>query len=156
METDPSFKQLIPYVVLQWNGRVFHYRRGNAGTEARLRAKRSIGLGGHICAEDGDRSEDPYRTGMLRELNEEVVLETTYVERCVGVINDDRTPVGQVHLGVVHVLDLESPNAHCREAGLQEEGFSPLADLRPNASEFETWSQLLLEAPLISLFSKRL
>ncbi|MFM8273462.1 MAG: phosphoesterase, partial [Gemmata sp.] len=38
VETDPEFKQLIPYIVLKCGERVFHYRRGAAGTEKRLEA----------------------------------------------------------------------------------------------------------------------
>src|SRR5581483_2582067 len=52
VETDPGFKQLIPYVVLRWRDQVFHYTRGRKGTETRLRALRSIGVGGHISATD--------------------------------------------------------------------------------------------------------
>src|SRR5450432_1186674 len=48
VETDPSWLQLIPYVVLQHHGRIFHYTRGKSGGEQRLHAKRSIGIGGHI------------------------------------------------------------------------------------------------------------
>src|SRR5438874_1532456 len=64
VETDPSVKQLIPYIVLRSGGEVFHYTRGSAGTERRLQALRSIGLGGHICREDGPPAADPYRAGM--------------------------------------------------------------------------------------------
>src|SRR5579863_2870034 len=81
-ETDPSFKQLIPYVVLRCGKLLFHYTRGQGGTEARLRALRSIGVGGHISAEDVSLSGDAYREGMLREIAEEVYLETTYREHC--------------------------------------------------------------------------
>src|SRR5712691_6090651 len=69
-EVDPSFKQLIPYVILRHGGELFHYTRGSGGTETRLRARRSIGIGGHISAEDAN-AIDPYRAGMLRELAEE-------------------------------------------------------------------------------------
>src|SRR4051794_20427491 len=70
VETDPSYKQLIPYVVLRWRDQLFHYTRG-AGGESRLRAQRSIGVGGHISAADAASSGDPYRAGMMRELAEE-------------------------------------------------------------------------------------
>jgi predicted NUDIX family phosphoesterase len=144
-ETDPTFKQLIPYVVLRCGDRVFHYLRGGSGTEVRLRARRSLGVGGHISAGDGEDSADAYRAGMLRELDEEVLLEVAFSERCLGLINDDRTPVGQVHLGIVHVLDLAGPSARCREEGLLDSGFASLAELRARREEFETWSQLLLD-----------
>jgi predicted NUDIX family phosphoesterase len=144
-EHDPSFKQLIPYVVLRWRDQVFHYTRGAGGTETRLQALRSIGVGGHICAEDVTDGGDPYRTGLLRELAEEVDVQSAYTERVVGLINDDATPVGQVHLGVVHVLELAEPNVRRREETIAASGFAPLADLRRERQRFETWSQLLLD-----------
>src|SRR5207244_13475017 len=126
VETDPSFKQLIPYVVLRWGDQVFHYTRGQRGTEARLRALRSVGVGGHISADDSTLFGDPYREGMLREITEEVLIETDYAERCVGLINDDSNPVGQVHLGIVHVLELGEPRVRRRESALTRSGFAPL------------------------------
>lgn len=144
-ENDPSYKQLIPYVVVRWRDQVFTYTRGHAGNETRLRALRSLGIGGHICAEDGAASADPYRTGLMRELEEEVCLETTYNERLLGLINDDSTPVGQVHLGIVHLLDLSEPRIRHRDEALVGAAFASLKQLRQFREEFETWSQFLLE-----------
>src|SRR5262245_47896142 len=73
VETDPSFKQLIPYIVLKCGELVFQYRRGSSGTEKRLEALRSIGIGGHISEADAAGGDDPYQTGMLRELTEEEI-----------------------------------------------------------------------------------
>src|SRR5262245_20220281 len=126
-ETDPSYKQIIPYVVLRWRDQVFAYVRGQGGGEARLRALRSIGVGGHVSAEDAGQIETPYREALARELAEEVEIDSPYTERCVGLINDDRTPVGQVHLGVVHVLELERPRVRRREEVLTQAEFAPLA-----------------------------
>ena len=61
VETDPTFKQLIPYVVLRSAGELFHYPRGRSGSETRLQALRSVGLGGHISHDDGPVAADPYR-----------------------------------------------------------------------------------------------
>jgi predicted NUDIX family phosphoesterase len=145
VETDPSFKQLIPYIVLRCGELLFHYRRGAGGTETRLRALRSVGIGGHISEVDAAGGTDPYQTGMLRELTEEVRLGSAYREACVGFINDDRTPVGSVHLGVVHVFDLDAPSARANESALADAGFAPLAELARAAEQFETWSQFVLE-----------
>jgi predicted NUDIX family phosphoesterase len=145
VETDPSFKQIVPYVILRWRDQVFHYTRGKAGTEARLRALRSIGVGGHIQEEDGGLFDHPYRGAMFREVAEEVYLETPYQERCIGLINDDRTPVGQVHLGIVHVFTLEEPKVRRREQVLTRSGFADLVELRKQRDEFETWSQFVLD-----------
>src|SRR5688572_5140549 len=73
-EQDPTHKQLIPYVILKHNEHVFHYTRGHGTTESRLRALRSIGIGGHINPVDHVSNEHPYRQGMLREVAEEVIL----------------------------------------------------------------------------------
>lgn len=146
VEADPSFKQLIPYVVLKCGDLVFHYRRGSAGTEKRLEALRSVGIGGHISEADAAGSGNPYTNGMMREVSEEVKLDCRFFEKCVGFINDDRTPVGSVHLGVVHVFDLESPSAHSREDALAAAGFADWRELIRGTEQFETWSQFVLDS----------
>jgi predicted NUDIX family phosphoesterase len=145
VEEDPTFKQIIPYVVLRWEKQVFHYTRGKAGTETRLQALRSLGVGGHISEADTDLFEDPYRLGMLREVNEEIVIEGDYRECCIGLINDDSTPVGQVHLGIVHVFDLAGPHVRRREQALTRSGFVLISELSGQRDHFETWSQFLID-----------
>ena len=68
--------------------------------------------------------------------------------RCVGLINDDSNPVGQVHLGVVHLYALESPMVTPREDGLAGAEFLPLDRVRALRPEFETWSQICIDALL--------
>ncbi|GAB5404777.1 MAG: phosphoesterase [Aureliella sp.] len=147
VEEDPTFKQLIPYALLQTEDSagvsVFQYTRGKGQGEKRLHALRSIGIGGHISREDAD-GDDLYRSGMLRELNEEVVLDTEYEEELVGFIYDDSSPVGRVHLGVVHRLKLHSPAVKNREADIAESGFVPVRDMLKSLDAFETWSQICL------------
>ena len=157
VEEDPSQKQLIPYVIFRHTDaagtvRLFQYTRGSGQGEGRLHRKRSVGVGGHISADDASlRSADPYAEGMRRELDEEVILDTPYRQRCVGLINDDRTPVGQVHLGVVHLFDVQFPGVRPREADLVDGGFEGVDRLLANLAGFETWSQICLQA----LFQRR-
>ena len=107
-----------------------------------------MGVGGHISSIDSDTAGElhPYEEGMRRELEEEVIIETPYRERCVGLINDDSTEVGQVHLGVVHVFDVESPAVRPRESEILDAGFVPLSELKQDFSRFETWSQISVQA----------
>ena len=153
VETDPGFKQLIPYMFFSHtdaNGEMslFQYIRGRGMGESRLHSKRSIGVGGHISSDDvgGQQTLDLYRTGMLRELHEEVELRAPYSERCVGMINDDETEVGKVHLGVVHHFQLERPDLVSRETDLIESGFVPVRELLADLAGFETWSSICLTA----------
>jgi predicted NUDIX family phosphoesterase len=151
VEHDPSFKQLIPYVVLQHASSrgevtVFQYTRGRGQGEGRLHAKRSIGIGGHISAIDGLPGGDIYHEGLRRELDEEVAIDSPGTLRCVGLINDDQTDVGRVHLGIVHIYELQSPAVRPREAELIESGFRPVRHLLSELDRFETWSQICLQA----------
>lgn len=148
VEEDPTFKQLIPYCILQVghgaDREIFQYTRGSGQGEKRLHAKRSIGIGGHISREDA-AGEDLYRCGMQRELNEEMLIDTEMTERLIGFIYDDTTPVGRVHLGVVHLLQLTVPAARARESELVDSGFRRFEELRSERDHFETWSQLCLD-----------
>jgi predicted NUDIX family phosphoesterase len=145
VETDPEFKQLIPYIVLKHGGDLFHYSRGSAGTEKRLQALRSVGIGGHISEDDARGSEDTYHTGMMRELLEEVEISCEWSEHFLGFINDDSIPVGRVHLGVVHLFELSLREVTARETALADSGFAPFEELYKQMGQFETWSQFVLE-----------
>ena len=145
MEEDPQHKQLIPYCIFQCDGQVFYYKRGNAQGESRLHAKRSIGVGGHISSIDQASADGAYREGMRREIEEEVFLEADYSESLVGLINDDESDVGRVHLGIVHVFQLKEPKVRPREASMIETGFAPPAQLIAEADQFETWSEICLK-----------
>lgn len=150
-ENDPLFKQLIPYIIFCYtdsSGRIqiFQYIRGKGMGESRLHHKRSIGVGGHISAEDQLHAGDVYRKGMLRELNEEVVLNTTFTEQCAGLINDDSTEVGRVHLGIVHRFNVAEPNVVSNESDLIESGFMPLHELMQCKDQMESWSAITLDA----------
>lgn len=145
VEEDPSFKQLIPYCIFRHEGKIFYYTRGSKGGEQRLHSKRSIGIGGHISLEDEAKAGSTYREGMQREIDEEVSMETTYTEECVGLINDDETEVGKVHLGIVHIFDLELPKVLPREESIIKTGFDSPEKLLQELDQFETWSQICLK-----------
>jgi predicted NUDIX family phosphoesterase len=152
MEQDPTFKQLIPYVIFRHTDsggavHLFQYTRGKGQGESRLHAKRSIGIGGHISADDaGAVGANPYEEGLRRELAEEVSIETPCTSRCVGLINDDETEVGKVHLGVVHLYDVQAPRVFPRETDICETGFRPVAELLAGRDDFESWSRICLDA----------
>ena len=153
VEGDPSFKQLIPYVIFRHidaEGResIFQYTRGTGQGEGRLHRKHSVGIGGHISAIDVDSQGggSPYEEGMRRELEEEVRIDTPYTARCVGLINDDQTEVGSVHLGVVYIFDCQRPAVRPNEAEIVECGFRPVEEILADTTGFESWSEICLRA----------
>ncbi len=148
VEEDPSYKQLIPYVILECSDacetQLFQYTRGKGQGEKRLHALRSIGIGGHISVEDAS-GEDWYQTGMQRELDEEVKIECGGQQRVVGLIYDDTTEVGRVHLGIVHIMQLGSCKVTSAEEDLQFAGFQKIDLIQTEIDRFETWSQLCIK-----------
>jgi predicted NUDIX family phosphoesterase len=147
VEDDPGYKQIIPYVVFRCGDAVFCYTRGASQGEARLHRRRSLGVGGHVEEADaeGRGTLEAYELAMRRELDEEVSVGSPGRMRRVGLINDDATAVGAVHLGVVHLFKLERPEVEPREEGLAEPGFVPLRELRGRRDHFESWSRICLD-----------
>jgi predicted NUDIX family phosphoesterase len=148
-ETDPSHKQIIPYVLLVHEGRVLHYVRGKKAGEQRLVAKGSVGIGGHM--NDGDEhlfalDRDAYNAGVEREVNEELRIGTAFTNRIVALLNDDSNPVGQVHLGVVHVFQLATDAVEKREAMITNLAFLTREELLAKRDALESWSQICVDS----------
>lgn len=148
VEDDPGFKQIIPYVIFVSGDLVFTYERGKAQSESRLHRLLSLGVGGHVAEEDasGGKSREAYELALERELAEEVHIQSPGAIRCVGLINDDSNPVGRVHLGVVHVYELEAPFVTPKESGLAAPQFLSKSEIRDLRDRFETWSQICIDA----------
>ena len=145
METDPSFKQLIPYCIFRCGDQLFNYTRGKLQGEGRLHSKRSIGVGGHICSLDQNQTRSPYLEAMHREIEEEVDVQSPWEDKLVGLLNDDQSEVGRVHLGIVHVFEVQQAKVLPREKSMLNAGFASLDELRRDFDQFQTWSQLCLK-----------
>lgn len=147
-EDDPSHKQIIPYALFHHNGHLLHYVRGSKGGEKRLAAKGSLGIGGHINAEDAAQAsleKDTYMTGVEREMNEELVINSPFSQNIVALINDDSNDVGKVHIGIVHLFNLASPDVAANEAPITDLSFLSLDSLAARRDQLESWSQICLD-----------
>lgn len=147
-EEDPGHKQIIPYALFHCNGRLLHYVRGGKSGEKRLADKGSLGIGGHINSEDAAQAsleKDTYLTGVDREMNEELLFNTAYRQRIVALINDDSNDVGKVHIGVVHLFDLDSEEVAANEAPITGLEFLSREDLELRRDKLETWSTICLD-----------
>jgi predicted NUDIX family phosphoesterase len=142
-ESDPSFKQIIPYVMLYRDSEVFLLRRLKKGNETRLRGLLTLGLGGHIDDTD-EACGDALRRGLERELSEEAALLSPGEPELVGIINDDTNSVGSAHLGLF--FKLRVADASVKETDKLEGSWVPRASLPALAEQMETWSQIALEA----------
>ena len=145
VETDPSYKQIIPYVIFASDSKVFSYLRGKLTKEKRLEGKYSIGIGGHIATNDRHLYCEPYIKGMLREVEEEVEVNSVYTDHIVGLLNDDSNDVGKVHFGIVHLFLLQTPNIKAKEKSINRSGFLSISELKMNIANYESWSRICIE-----------
>ena len=148
-ETNPAFKQIIPYALVAFEGKLVYYVRGKKAGEQRLVAKGSIGIGGHMNETDESLfawDEEAYRVGVEREVNEEIKIDSPFEGRIVALLNDDTTEVGRVHLGIIHVFKLAEPKVQKREAMITELTFLPREELLARRETMETWSQICLDS----------
>ncbi|MEM7698827.1 MAG: hypothetical protein AAF236_10520 [Verrucomicrobiota bacterium] len=144
-EDDPSHKQIIPYAIFSYGGRYLHYVRGGKSGEKRLAAKGSIGIGGHINDSDFEAASldrDTYHTGINREIEEELKIDGSFEHRIVALINDDSNEVGQVHLGVVHLVELDTDQVEANESAIESLQFLSLEQLHECYDTLESWSQI--------------
>lgn len=143
-ETDPNHKQLIPYVVVRDGPQAFLMERTAAGGDARLHHRATIGVGGHVNPVDD--SQDPIATGLRREWDEEIAADWDPEFRLIGLLNDDRNPVGSVHLGLVYEVDAAGRPFSVREHDKLSGRLASAAEIRAAWDRMESWSQLVVRA----------
>ena len=150
-----SLLQLIPYVVLKYQGCVLTYVRPDKGNEGRLHGKASIGVGGHIDLQDVVHEDSvldldqTLRLSCIREIREEIGLEIEGDDlHWKGLIVRRDKDVDRVHLGIVAEIDLDDemrgqiePNGEIGEIRfINPSTFA--ADMSGN--EIEAWTKAVL------------
>lgn len=151
-ETDPNYKQIIPYVYITYKDNILTYERGSSGGEKRLEGYKSIGFGGHIEPIDQENSISGARTdwfarGMLRELREELAYLPFMYPIIRGFLNDDSNDVGKVHFGIV----MESPVRYedeidCEkvEQSIARLRWESISRVKKDFKLFESWSKIVI------------
>ena len=137
----PRWKQLIPYVVLRDDDRIFLMERTDAGGDARLHRKASIGVGGHL--NPVDEGDDPLMVGLRREWAEELDADWEPDFHLLGMLNDDTNPVGSVHLGIVFQVEAKGRSVQVREVDKLSGRMASREEVAAAWDRLETWSQLV-------------
>jgi predicted NUDIX family phosphoesterase len=157
-EESNNYKQLVVYILIKSGEFYLTYRRTEKSEEKKLRKKYSIGIGGHVNVADRGqlslfksnykKSIDFILQAVWREINEEINIEAGRVKDpyIVCFINDDSDVVGWRHFGITWLLEIREPFVKSRKGkGIGKLEFRNLKQIRENESEFERWSQLLIE-----------
>jgi len=159
MENDPSFQQIIPYIIFcakgasasGGNDKYFIYKYLSKAGEQRLKNDYIIGVGGHINKEDVDGNNNVLEAGMNREWNEEVDYKGKLEKKLIGILNDDRRPVEAVHLGLVYLFKGDSPDISVKETDKLKGELISLKDLGEKVEGTEGWAPLIYEQYLSKL-----
>jgi predicted NUDIX family phosphoesterase len=144
VENDPSYQQIIPYVVFHHADRYLLTHRLRASSERRLRKQYSLGVGGHINAGDLGAG-DPILDGLKREWEEEVVYDGRFDATLIGFLNEDSSPVSKVHLGVVFLVEGDTPEITIRETDKLAGELLTLEEMRSFYLQMESWSQIVYD-----------
>ncbi|HUP59573.1 MAG TPA: hypothetical protein VNA69_04040 [Thermoanaerobaculia bacterium] len=139
-EVSPEYKQIIPYVLIRHGESFYLLQRTPKQTEARLHHKLSLGIGGHINPDTPELLD-----GLQKELEEEVEVAGDYDLAFVGILNDDSTEVGSVHLGAVFVLDAHDREVRVRETEKMTGRWVASDALAAEREMMETWSQIVYD-----------
>jgi predicted NUDIX family phosphoesterase len=83
--------------------------------------------------------------GLRREWHEELVAGFEPEFRLVGLLNDDTTDVGSVHIGAVYVADARGRAVEIRETDKLSGAFAEPHEVEAVVDRMETWSRLCFE-----------
>ncbi|HSW76099.1 MAG TPA: hypothetical protein VLG50_03600 [Candidatus Saccharimonadales bacterium] len=141
-ETNPAYKQIIPYIIFTFDQKIFVMQRKKTASEQRLAHKYSLGIGGHVRQEDIVNGD--IFTWAQREFQEEVNYSGSQEMSKVGILNDDTNDVGKVHLGMILLI-----KGNTDQISIKDEHKSgmllSLDECYALASQMEAWSQICLE-----------
>lgn len=142
METDANYKQIIPYLVFNFEDKYFLMQRQSKTSEQRLKNKYSLGIGGHIREED--LSSNNIIDWARREFEEEVDYAGSYSVETLGMLNDDSNAVGEVHIGFVLLLKGNSNNIKVKSE-LKSGELLTLDECLSYYDSMETWTQIVFD-----------
>jgi len=149
-ELNFDFKQPIPYIVIRRGDQFFVTERLEGGGESRLHGKLAMGAGGHMNPLEKEyfSFEHILLKNTMRELDEELDIKGNFEMNIVGLINDDSNTVGQVHIGVLGVINLELSNeVTVRETEQLAGTWMTLEQLKEEDtySRLENWGKIVVD-----------
>jgi len=142
METDPTYKQIIPYLIFSYDNKFFLMQRTSVASEQRLKDKFLLGVGGHLRQEDMTHAD--IASWAQRELHEEIAYDGAYTMKPLGIINDERDLVGQVHMGFVFLVLADSPTFSVKSE-LKQGRLVTREEVLPFYDRLESWSQMAFD-----------
>lgn len=154
LELQPEYRQVIPYLTIENNGKYSVYARTTSGGEARLHGAVSMGYGGHFDLDDVKTTnsvidlEKSVKIAALREIEEEVNIGRKLSEDDIEIlpfkIVSSETPVDSVHIGLVAMIHTDAEEITSKEDQIEILGFKTPQEIL-DYPEVENWTKGLAE-----------
>jgi predicted NUDIX family phosphoesterase/dephospho-CoA kinase len=159
-EIDFSHKQILSYVIVEKNNFVLRFVRGvYTNAHSMLRGSLCIGFGGHVQSTDLDLFEqldndNGFLNSVKRELHEELKIPenciTSNTLKILGILNDDSSDVGKVHIAIILRLNLDKiklvdVKKLKGEKSINQLTFIPIEKLVDDFEKYEYWSKLCVK-----------
>ncbi len=152
-EVNNNYKQLIAYVLLtNRNGEVLTYKRGSfSNAHSMIKGSTCLGFGGHVQDIDNSKLFTAGFGGVFetaeREVSEELKGVVPENLEIIGYINDDSSPEGVKHLGIVlkgKIPDSFNIREVTTELSVNGVMFMTPQQLWEDFYKFEFWSHLII------------
>jgi predicted NUDIX family phosphoesterase len=150
-ESDVTVQQVVPYGLLRnTKGEYLCARRRADGRRRELAGKSTFLFGGHAEQKDWDKDQPDqvFETCIRREIDEELIGLQVHSVRKLGLLHDDRSPMGQQHLAIIHEVDVGGIAGFRRQTVDKEFGREPARwksreQLVAMIDDLDPWSQLV-------------
>ncbi|UGS91260.1 hypothetical protein KOL96_09030 [Ralstonia wenshanensis] len=148
--------QLVSVFIIMHQKKYLTHMRSGRLPESRLRGEYSMMLGGHLSVDDFAQltldlfsNDDDLAdcTYILRELSEELIVESDPIVTSKGYIYDESRIVSTQHLGLVYEVSIDKPTFSIGERGfLLHPKLETIDEIRGRRDDFENWSWILMDA----------
>lgn len=145
LETDPTYRQPIPYVLIEWQHRdedsdagPFYVlmQRGKGQGESRLWGKHCLGAGGHI-----EEGHSLLYTALI-EPTQELGLPIAFLE-AKGIFISDGSDVDKVHIAIFYTAVTHYRTFTSPEFADQNPSWVLKEDLAQHLDTMENWAKIV-------------
>ncbi len=143
VEEDSNWKQIVPYLIFRYKDYYWVMQRTDQAGENRLHDLYTLGIGGHIRKKDWESKT--VMDWAKREFEEEVDYHGLFISKPIGLLNAEDTPVSQVHLGYVILIDGNSKEIKLKEEDHQNGQLLTLPQMKKLYDQMEGWSKLVYD-----------
>lgn len=150
VEKNPSFQQIIPYILFSFKDKFFLYKYIKGAGEKRLINNYQLGVGGHINLIDAKEKEGILERAAMREWNEEINYKGDILsKKLIGILNDDTRPVEKVHIGLIYHFIGDNPEISVKETNNMKGELVDLKELGRRVENTDGWAPIVYKEYLL-------